>query len=61
MFANLYGYVMVYDSYKHHSKYPFGNYRINVLQRGGGHISILTRGLSVENCKALSTWMVMGL
>ena len=27
---------MVYDSYKHHSKYPFDNYRINVLQWGGG-------------------------
>ena len=38
---------MVYDSYKHHSKYPFDNYRINVLQWGGGVIylwySILTR------------------
>ena len=38
MFANLYGYVMVYDSYTHHSKYPFDNYRINVLQWGRGHI-----------------------
>ena len=37
MFANLYGYVMVYDSYKHHSKYPFDNYRINVLQWGGSY------------------------
>ena len=26
MFANLYAYVMVYDSYKHHNKYPFDNY-----------------------------------
>ena len=34
IFANLYGYVTVYDSYKRHSKYPFDNYRINVLQRG---------------------------
>ena len=34
MFANLYGYVMVYVSYKHHSKYPFDNYQINVLQWG---------------------------
>ena len=24
----------MYDSYKHHSKYPFDNYRINVLQWG---------------------------
>ena len=56
IFANLYGYVTVYDSYKRHSKYPFDNYRINVLQRGS-HISmvwysILTRGLLyIENCK----------
>ena len=35
--ANLYGYV--HDSYKHHSKYPFDNYWINVLQ-WGGHISM---------------------
>ena len=34
---------MVYDSYKHYSKYPFDNYRINILQ-WGGHISVvLTR------------------
>ena len=32
---------MVYDSYKHHSKYSFDNYQINVLQRGGGHISMV--------------------
>ena len=48
MLANLYGYVMVYESYKHHSKYPFDNYRINVLQWGGVTFlwySILPRGL----------------
>ena len=60
MFANLYGYVMVYDSYKHHGKYPFDNYKIQCFTAGRGHISILTRGLYVENCKALSTLMVMG-
>ena len=26
MLANLEGYGLVYDSYKHHSKYPFDNY-----------------------------------
>ena len=31
----LYGYVMLYDSYKNHSKYPFDNYRITILQCGG--------------------------
>ena len=42
IFANLYGCVTVYDSYKHYSKYPFANYRINILQRGGGcHISMV--------------------
>ena len=34
MIANFYGYVTVYDSYKHHSKYPFDNYRIDALRRG---------------------------
>ena len=59
MFVSLYGYVLVYDSYKHHSKYPFDNYRINVLQWGVICLwhSILTRGLLyIENCKALSIW-----
>ena len=59
MFANLQGYVLVYDSYKHHSKYPFDNYRINVLQWGVICLwrSILTRGLLyIDNCKALSIW-----
>ena len=27
---------MVYDSNKHYNKYPFDNYRINMLQSGGG-------------------------
>ena len=31
--ASLDGYVAVYDSYKHHSKYPFDNYRINYFRR----------------------------
>ena len=36
---------MVYDSYKHYSKYPFDNYRINILQWGVIFLwySILTR------------------
>ena len=37
--ANLYGYMTVYDSYKHHSKYPFDNYWIIV--GGGCHISMV--------------------
>jgi len=37
--VNLYGYVTVYDSYKHQSKHAFDNYRM--FYRGGGHISML--------------------
>ena len=49
MFANLYGYVTLYYSYKYHNKYPFHNYRIYVLQR-------MECILILE---ALSIWMVI--
>ena len=39
--ASLHGYMMVYDSYKHHSKYLFNNYWINVSQWGSYFYGII--------------------
>ena len=64
IFANLYNYATVYDSYKHHSKYPFDYYQINALQLGVTFIcySILTRSMLyiIEHCKALSVTIQIG-